>query len=270
MDLTSSTYSNFFVVFITQVARKYLFIDPKRKAIAYLAIVFVLSLIADYMPLPNHYYFVQKHNVFNRFGPKLGWFWTLLLTTPFIYLTSILHHGSKAKALRDMCRMVVATGVWYFATTGFLRFERHTQYCHGATHALRDNCVVEGGKWIPGFDISGHTFLLIYCVLVICEEASSFRNWPTSPRATPQHVPSRREQWDFKSASKAIQLLFIAMFVLHVLWDIQLVITILYYHAFSHKLLAVVIAVGGWFFTYRTWYPIAFPFSPIRRHVKSF
>lgn len=56
-----------------------------------------------------------------------------------------------------------------------MRYEQHTAQCYGAEHAQRHTCDLEGGKWVPGFDISGHTFLLIYCILIICEEV--FFNW---------------------------------------------------------------------------------------------
>jgi len=102
---------------VTFIAKRYLFIEPKQRAYIYLAVVVVLSLFADYMPLPNHYYFVQKRNMFNQYGPKIGWFWTTLLLSPFIYLTSMVHHQqSVGKAVRDLTRLAVATGSWLFWT----------------------------------------------------------------------------------------------------------------------------------------------------------
>ena len=132
---------------------------------------------------------------------------------------------------------------------------------------MRDTCHSLGGKWIPGFDISGHTFLLIYSALVAVEEALVYRNFPTTPRPSLKHPPTQEEREQFQKDARRIQWNFIFIFLMVLAWDTQLVITLLYYHAFWHKVLAVVIAVGAWFLSYRVWYPLAFPFSPIRRHV---
>jgi len=56
-----------------------------------------------------------------------------------------------------------------------------------------------------GFDISGHCFLLIYSMLLIAEECTSFRNWPSKPRVSVQHIPSRRDYERFKQSTKFIQ-----------------------------------------------------------------
>lgn len=56
----------------------------------------------------------------------------------------------------------------------FLHYEQYTAKCHGAEHALRHTCDLEGGKWVSGFDISGHTFLLIYSILVMSEEVIKY------------------------------------------------------------------------------------------------
>jgi len=163
----------------------------------------------------------------------------------------------------------VATGSWLFWTKMFVKVEEHTQLCHGSPGALRDTCHSLGGKWIPGFDISGHTFLLIYSSLVAVEEALVYRNFPTTPRPSLNHSPSQEEREQFRKDSRYIQWLFIGLSVMVAAWDIQLVITLLYYHAFWHKVLAVVIAVGAWYLSYKVWYVCAFPWSPIRRYVSA-
>lgn len=54
----------------------------------------------------------------------------------------------------------------------FVNFERMTGHCHGSEISSRSSCREDGGKWVPGFDISGHCFILIYSSLMICEEVS--------------------------------------------------------------------------------------------------
>uniref|UniRef100_A0A914BXD4 Uncharacterized protein n=1 Tax=Acrobeloides nanus TaxID=290746 RepID=A0A914BXD4_9BILA len=168
------------------------------------------------------------------------------------------------KALSNLVRLGVATCLWYFCTSFFVHFERRTGQCHGFEALSRHHCSDKGGKWIPGFDISGHCFLLIYSVLIMCEEAVAFKNWPTSPKTTPQHIPSAREYVEFHVASGHVQYLFIAMAVFHFLWDVQLVITTLYYHTLSHKFLGALIGIICWFSTYHIW-PVYFPMKVNRK-----
>lgn len=254
----------------TQIARKYLFFDVKTRAMIYLLIVTALSVLADRIPLPINFYFVKKDNIFNTYGTKFGWGWTLLLACPFIFLTSYLHHRSVSKAVKDLSRMAIATFFWGFITASFVKFEQITGNCHGNEKgASRNDCSDLGGKWIPGFDISGHTFILIYSILVIAEEASAFRNWPSGPARSVQHIPNRQEYENYQKITKVIQTFFIALAILTFVWDFQLLVTILYYHSVGHKITAGLIAFGTWLFTYRLWYPMVFPFSPIRRNAKS-
>lgn len=51
-----------------------------------------------------------------------------------------------------------------------MALEKLTGKCMGATAGHRRECFDLGGKWIPGFDISGHTFILLYSILLITEE----------------------------------------------------------------------------------------------------
>lgn len=56
-----------------------------------------------------------------------------------------------------------------------------------------------------------------------------------------------------------IRVIFIAMSVLQLLWDVMLVGTMLYYHRMVEKFLSGVIAIFTWYFTYRFWYPSSIP-----------
>uniref|UniRef100_A0AC34QH41 FIT family protein n=1 Tax=Panagrolaimus sp. JU765 TaxID=591449 RepID=A0AC34QH41_9BILA len=202
----------------TQLARKLLFISTDKKAIFYFLFVFLVSLFAAYSPLSDDWYFAKKNNIFNQYGTKVGWFWTLItvgpfmwLTSddwyfakknnifnqygtkvgwfwtlitvgPFMWLTSYLHHNSNLKAAQHLVRLVVATGIWYFVTHTFVHIEKTTGRCIGSPHSLRHQCHDSGGKWAPGIDISGHCFLLIYNILILSEESISFKNWPRTAR----------------------------------------------------------------------------------------
>ncbi|VBB31030.1 unnamed protein product [Acanthocheilonema viteae] len=124
-----------------QFARKYLYIRTDRKAIFHLLAVLVLSLFAAFVPLPNHYYFVKKNNILNSYFVKLGWFWTCVVVCPFIWFVSTAIGQSISGASSIVPLFVV--------------FEQMTGHCHGSKLSSRTSCAIDGGKWVPGFDISG-------------------------------------------------------------------------------------------------------------------
>lgn len=64
---------------------------------------------------------------------------------------------------------------------------------------------------------------------------------------------------NYEKYTPMIKLMFIAITVLQILWDIMLVCTMLYYHRMVEKFVAGIIAVFTWFFTYRGWYPSKIP-----------
>ncbi|KAI6171604.1 hypothetical protein M3Y97_01035800 [Aphelenchoides bicaudatus] len=256
---------------LVQAARKFLFIKPAYKAIFYVGFIAILSVLALNVEMSENY-FTQKHNFINVYGTKLGWFWTLLFLTPFIGLTSYLHHNSAQLTLFHLLRLVVATAFWYACTNSFVVFEQLTGKCLGDAAINRRTCFDNGGKWIPGFDISGHTFILLYSILLISEEATSFRNWPTRPKIldNTSNEKSRFESDEHQRRTKTVQWLFLCLFAIHLVWDFQLIITSLYYHTVSHKIIGALFAVTSWFVTYGLWYPRYFPNVPIRRLSKTF
>lgn len=215
--------------------------------------VLILSAFAAYFPLPDHYYFVQKSNFLNQYGVKLGWFWTCFVVCPFVWCTSRARRKNPQNSLADLCRVIIATGFWYFCTNGFITFEQMTGHCHGSKSSSRSACRTNGGKWVPGFDISGHCFILIYSILVMCEESLAFRNLPSTPRLRSLH--SQPDHYPIEGYTAIIKVFFFLTFVLHILWDFELLISILFYHHVYQKLVGSTIAVLCWFVTYRAWYP---------------
>lgn len=59
----------------------------------------------------------------------------------------------------------------------------------------------------------------------------------------------------YEKYTPVIRLLFVAMTLLQLLWDIMLICTMLYYHRMVEKVSAGIIAIITWYFTYRAWYP---------------
>ena len=104
----------------------------------------------------------------------------------------------------------------------------------GATAGERQICFELGGKWVPGFDISGHTFLLLYSILLISEEASengdarrriaarlqalTFRNWPLSPTSATARKLNRSATIEYKQRTQTVRYLFVGLFIVHLVW----------------------------------------------------
>ncbi|CAB3410703.1 unnamed protein product [Caenorhabditis bovis] len=242
------------------IARKILFIDTARVAIFYLAFITFLSLIEKWFEFDSSYYLVQKHSVFNQYGVKIGWFWTLVVVGPFVYFCSKAHYRDRDMPYIDLCRLGVATFFWWIAVKFFHFFTASTSVCNLGVRLTREQCSAKKGVWTPGYDISGHCFLMLYSILIITEEAKAFRRYM---QVTAQVEPEHREQHDI--LTRRIQIFFVAMLVLHAFWFKQLIISVIYYHFYVEEIVAALVAVFFWFITYRMAYPVGFLQSPINR-----
>ncbi|OCT60103.1 hypothetical protein XELAEV_18046123mg [Xenopus laevis] len=141
------------------------------------------SLLKELSPLPDSYW-NNRRNVLNVYFVKFSWGWTLWLLLPFIALTNYKLTRSITKVLRRLSTLLVGTLIWYLCTNLFLYIEHITGSCFESEalldpreHQDRRECQLHGGFW-SCFDISGHCFLLSYCILIILEETSVIRSIP--------------------------------------------------------------------------------------------
>nr|CAG4651627.1 EOG090X020Z [Triops cancriformis] len=219
-----------------------------------------------------------KENIFNQYFVKLSWAWTMLLVGSFVYLTTRIYCcGDKLKIRRHFGRLVIATVFWWFWTTSFAYFEENYGYCSKPhVQQSRKSCLSKGATW-QTLSVSGHSFILVYCSLIIMEEAKALIGWEgikdcirieehnrsvltsddekedTGLELLPhEEFDSLKE--DYTTFTPYVRSLFILMTVLGVLWDVMLISTILYFHTMVEKFLAAAIAVFVWFFTYRYWF----------------
>ncbi|ETN73603.1 hypothetical protein NECAME_04289 [Necator americanus] len=258
-----STVPNVVFGVTIQIARRFLFIDPKKKALGCVIFVTILSMIGSFITLDDSYYFVQKHSVFNQYGVKLGWMWTCFVVGPFIWFSSRAHHRNKDKSVVDILRLAVATVIWYISVWQFHRIMEWTSRCDLSIRYSRSQCKEKGGVWIPGFDISGHCFLMIYSMLVMAEEANAFREWQQVVHRDDDSGLIMREKQERRT--KLAQYFVVAMLALNILWIKQLTISILYYHIMVDKIIGALVAVFWWYFTYHVLYPAGFLRPPIHR-----
>lgn len=274
-----ATLKEIFTGVVVFICKKSIFFDTNLKVGIYLGSLFLVSLIGDFTPYPKTY-FSRSDNLFNVYFVKLGWFWTLCFSAPYLCLTSfVLCCGDYKKIIRHhLPRIIIATGFWFIWTKFFNIIENSYGRCNAKGFDSKSGCLKAGHLW-HGFDISGHAFILIYSSLVLIEEARPINNWDTikvhlmneehnrklSESPIGDINPLRNLKTDqietlkclYEKYTPAIKALFVGMTFLQLLWDVMLVCTMLYYHKMIEKVLSGIFAILTWYFTYRAWYPHA-------------
>lgn len=229
---------------------------------------FIIIIIGSFLKtndLAPASYFALKNNIFNRYFAKLGWAWTIGLLGPFIYLSLINTHNTFQILTRHLVRLLIATGLWYIITLCFVRLEEYTGYCKhdDMQRASRVVCLKGGHEWEVGIDFSGHTFLLLYALLIINEEVKSYdkgtkkidqANERTQQQQSSGDPAEEGEQERWQIYSKLIRILYVLLAALTVLWEFMLLSTALYFHHTSHKIAAAIVAILCWYLTYYVWY----------------
>lgn len=279
------TVPEIFTKVIIHGCRRVLFIDPKIRLTAYLVLLFFVSLLSDYLPFPKTY-FSNSSNIPNTYFVKFSWAWTFILTGIFTYLTSAVYCcGDRKGIMRHMGRLIVGTIVWFLWTNIFTMVEESTGQCilkDGSSLfsiRTRRTCIAKNGKW-TSFDISGHSFLLIWCVFVMIEEAKAiigwdgikdlirneehYRNKVSQPGATllptETSLNSLSEEdfeqlkTNFSQYDMPAKIVLILMTMLCILWDLMIIATSVYFHVMIEKVIGGFTAAITWFVVYRGFY----------------
>uniref|UniRef100_A0A8C5WF92 Fat storage inducing transmembrane protein 2 n=1 Tax=Leptobrachium leishanense TaxID=445787 RepID=A0A8C5WF92_9ANUR len=231
------------ILFLSETSRRHL-------AALLVGIALAGSLVKDFWPLPDTY-LSNKRNFLNVYFVKFSWAWTFFLLLPFIALTNYALTGSLRVVLRRLSSLLVGTLIWYLCTRFFLYVEHVTGSCYNSEdlsellpqHADRWECKWNGGYW-HGFDISGHSFLLPFCILTIQEEVSVL-------------IDKRLERHKY---SVAANYFFMALGALSIVWIWMFCCTAIYFHDVWQKLIGTTFGILGWHVTYRWWY--LHPLSP--------
>lgn len=263
------------LLLLIHICKKFIFLNANLRVAIYLGTLFLISLIGDFAPYPKTY-FARSDNVLNVYFVKMGWAWTLAVCVPFALLTSrILCCGNTERLLKHhLLRIAVATAFWFVWTKLFNLIESTYGRCNVRSFDSKSACL-KGGHFWNGFDISGHAFILIYSSLVLIEEARPIIGWEyikdhlrneeynratqeasqTNPLRNLSANEFRIVKATYEKYTPYIRLLFIAMTVLQVLWDVMLLCTMLYYHKMIEKVLSGMFAIITWYLTYHAWYP---------------
>lgn len=238
------------------------YMDAQTAAFALSLIIIVGSIFRENELVPESF-FADKHNPLNQKFVKWSWGWTLCFMTPFMLLLSWARHpGQFLPAFRAILRLVVLTGAWYFWVEIVMdTVHEHTGKCSIEAHSSGGSraCRRGGGRW-DGYDISGHSFLLVLIILITQEELAPFWQLYESSGVNISFQSSASGQGKKKIPVFSF-LLEILLYVLAIIISLMqslsvlmVIATSLYFHTISHKILGTALAIITWYSTYRLWF----------------
>lgn len=261
------------ILVILHVCKKVVFFSVHVRILAYLTLLFALSSIADVLPMPKMP-FIGVNSFLNLYFVKLGWFWTLFVSVPFVFMTSYTYCcGRKSMVVKHMIRLLIATVFWYVWVNFFVYIEGMYGICSKKPDMkTKSACVGSNSKW-TGFDLSGHTFLLIYSNLILIEEMRPVLGWESIADLIRDEAHGRDnnvvnygplrglDSSDFNKTKILynkflpwVRLNFILVTFLTIIWDGMLISTILYFHSMPEKLISGLVAITTWIMTYKVFY----------------
>ena len=142
------------------------------------------------------------------------------------------------------------TFFWYISVSIFNYIHDTSGFC-GKDFALDlSKCKPENVRRV---DISGHTFLLLFNILVILEETKLYQ-WfsePVSKNFARSFKSIENLRKLFSNFNWLISIFLILIVALFILWHVMLVATALYYHDLLQKVLGGLFAIFGWIIFYK-------------------
>ena len=240
-----------------------LYSSPSTKAMIILLLVVCCSIVRAIWRPSSEY---VDNNIVNVYLVKWSWGWSLLCIVPTLVVTSMLYHGGRlTPVMFQFGRVLVAHSIWYVNTAVMFHIvNRNTGSCSNDSYGDYGSCRWHGYQW-EGFDISGHVFLLTYCVLVITEEFTStesvylYSYYDSVLRVAhgKGHISDDRLAFlrSIRSVVHWLMMMLKFMAVLEiVIWLSMIVMTSLYYHTVLEKMVGYVMGVVHWYITYRVTY----------------
>ncbi len=241
-----------------------LHLPSQTKAKILLVVVFLGSTLSAFDLVPDSA-FSDRHNPVNIYLVKYSWGWSLLVLVPVTFFSASLYTGLKLTGvMRHMSRLFVSHVIWFSVTSLIVLLDSSVGSCEVNEINSRDVCIKQGHLWL-GFDISGHVFLLTYCIYVITEECANIRLeiWYEFPETVSQENAVTEKLSDdtkrtllqmHKVITWIIEPLELLCLALLVVWGVMVVSTSLYFHTFLEKMLGYLCAVLSWYCTYHWLY----------------
>lgn len=253
LDLPSSLTSDIFRILHTIIltfCRRIIFAPPSLKILVYFSLILLGPFLKDFHLLSPRT-LPSNANIFNQYINQLGWTWLIIFLIPFVYLTSLIYtRGHYGFILRHLLRLFIATMIWLFSSFLLNRIEILTGVCNPVRS--KRLCPENRYSWQEG-----HRFFLLYALLVINEEVRLYgEGWKRIEDTSKINLVDQNviHQNRIRMFAIPIGLLYIALAILTILWEILLLSTIFYFYNILYKFLAASFAVFFWFVTYRIWF----------------
>ena len=211
-------------------------------------IVLLLSVLSALDLSPHSSFLQDKNNIFNSLLVKWSWGWSLLCLLPTVTLSASLYTRLRPReVLGHLARLVVAHCIWFLVTNAFVYVDSSVGACSDGSGRNRRECVWGKANW-HGFDISGHVFLLTYCVYVLTEEVAGLR-WGRYkvPRRGKKLIWVQKTLPQMHQISCALELFAAALMVV---WIAMTITTSLYFHSLPEKIVGALVSFIAWLLTY--------------------
>lgn len=187
-----------------------------------------------------------KRSLFNQMFVKFGWGWTLGLLLPFqLFLVAI--YRDRWHYLRNIViKTTLTTAVFYvWCQVIFPAIEEFNGECKHEESVVaidKRECIkTPEHTYRSSFDISGHAFLMSYCVLILMHEAEKIEDLLKALRE-----PGKQENLVSNASQIAapfVAVNFILITILSLLWDFMIIITNIYFHTFTEIFVGVMLAI---------------------------
>lgn len=222
---------------------------------AVLLAVYSLTLISAFLYYtignPPKSYFSYKHNIFNQYFVKIGWFWVTLVYFGYLYFVRTKRLQKTSSFVGSLARYILVTCYWYFLTQwlfGPSFIDRIYVLSGGRCVSLLQDtdmnaqlatvleqkvCRNLGGQWTGGHDVSGHCVLLLHASLFLWEELS----WLFYD-VKPLNNMKVRDRFQYWSVMSVLGLLG--------LWWFMLFMTGVYFHGHFEVLSGSIFGFMGW------------------------
>ncbi|XP_042217462.1 acyl-coenzyme A diphosphatase FITM2-like [Homarus americanus] len=255
----------------------YLHIPSAVKIGYYFFTLVALSMIKETVEVPHVETITGKYSFFNRIFVKKGWAFTVS-TLILHQLTSItLLIEWKARLKQFVVRAITTTFFFYiWCVVIFNEIEKYTESCTYKNIKInlpKKECNRQEGHVYTALDISGHIYLLTFCVLVMMEESKEILYflclggylrgvsintpekiiWPKRGGKLSKSLRTR-----FTIVAPLVIFSFLCIFLLSLLWDAMLLVTMIYYHTILEKTLGSFLAVSMWCLLYKYLFPTIF------------
>jgi len=244
----------------------------------HLLTVCIGSVISGSWDIPCFAFFCDKWNPINQYIVKLCWGWSMSVISGYFLFRVLGEKEERSMVWKVMLRLVLGSFIWY-SGTGIIDTIQNTygscvfSYIDQdfALQSNKTNCRELGGTWVPVIEISGHIFMMVFCDMFITWQLFPNKEKKTEEKYDKlgdliledeememQHYNSSTgdEELLLDSANltppptpcqsfcyRVYEMVRVLGILLCVVFRIMIIITVMYFHTTTEKILGVYMGV---------------------------